>query len=321
MASPTLVLGTSSRRHRDARNAMPRPLLAAGYFGHHENHMTSKQFLLRVLPPFVVDILRGANRMLGRSSEGLSFAPDGWQTGLPPGAGHESAALIASDVREWQSVWAPFLEQLETRPSLPIPVGEAPCQHKDDQITWMNYAHALAQASRDRKALRILDYGGGLGAYHAVGKALAPAVRLEYHCKESAEMVRAGRRLNPEAIWHTDDSCLDHPYDLIVFGSVLQYIQDWPALLRRAAAAARGFVYVAETPVVMQGASYVAIQRLRGAAMLSQQISKAELLAAASEAGLVPAREFPVSAHQHVADAPEQPVYYSCLFRRITGAA
>jgi hypothetical protein len=117
-------------------------------------------------------------------------------------------------------------------------------------------------------------------------------------------------------IWHDNDACLDQAFDLVIFGSVLQYVTDWPSLLRRGANAARGHVYIADTPVVIHSESYVAIQNLRGASLLAVQINKQALMETASAAGLQPVREFPAQTHSYIAGAPEQPGYYSCLFAR-----
>ena len=53
----------------------------------------------------------------------------------------------------------------------------------------------------------VLDYGGNLGDYYWVGRALVPGVKLEYHL-QGAGANRSGRErdLTPEAIWHTDDT-------------------------------------------------------------------------------------------------------------------
>lgn len=275
--------------------------------------MTLRQFLRdRLLPPVAVDALRSAMRWLQPHRDGLVYAPQGWQTPRPPGEGFESAALMECDLGEWHSQWKPYDRNVSLAPWAPIP---------GDAATWSNFACALALAAHGRRALRVLDYGGGLCPLRIVAKAILPRVALEFHCKEVPAVVSTGRILHPEVTWHDDDACLGAEFDLVVFGSVLQYVKDWRSLLKRGANSARGHVYIADTPVVMNAGSFVAVQRIRGASLLAEQINRHELMEAASGSGLRPIREFPPQAHVPIASAPEQPAYFSCLFERAEGAA
>jgi putative methyltransferase (TIGR04325 family) len=127
-------------------------------------------------------------------------------------------------------------------------------------------------------------------------------------------MAAAGRRLNPSVQWHTDDSCLDGEYDVVIFSSVLPYIEGWEPLLARAARAARRNVLVTRVPTLEVAASYVAIQEYFGAAMFHRQTNRGEMLRAAADAGLVPVREFYLGPHLEIPGAPEQPSYRGWLF-------
>ena len=82
-------------------------------------------------------------------------------------------------------------------------------------VNYVIFGYVLALAARHRDQLTVIDYGGNLGDYYWIGKALLPGVELEYHCKELPEVAAAGRLLTPDVIWHTDDTCLAASYDLV----------------------------------------------------------------------------------------------------------
>ncbi len=282
--------------------------------------MGTRQVLKALMPPVLVDILRPVWRKLRPSpSEGLAYAPQAWQTAVPPGDGHEARAILDTDIAEWSSSWGPYLRRLEAQDPLALPVNEFPPQACLDQLSLMQYAYVFALASREARTLRILDYGGGLGYYYCVARAVLPGVAIEYHCKEVPAMVREGRRLNPGVIWHEDDSCLDEAYDLVMFGSSLQYLRQWRQQVKLAARATTRYAYFADTPIVTGVPGFLALQRLRGAAMPYQVLNKADLLAALADAGLCLLREFPESGHIWIDGAPEQPRYYGCLLRPSAG--
>lgn len=283
--------------------------------------MGTKQVLKAVMPPVLVDILRPVWRKFRPPPEGLAYAPQGWQAAVPPGDGHEARAIVETDIAEWNSSWGPFMRRLEAQGSLALPVNEFPFQSYLDQLSFMQYAYVFALASREVRTLRVLDYGGGLGCYYCVARAVLPGVAIEYHCKEVPAMAREGRRLNPEVVWHEDESCLDQAYDLVIFGSSLQYMRQWRQQVKLAARATTRYAYFADIPIVTGVPGYLALQRLRGATMPYQVLNKADLLAALSDAGLCLLREIPESGHICIAGAPEQPRYYGCLLRPGAGAA
>src|SRR5258705_442629 len=95
---------------------------------------------------------------------------------------------------------------------------------------------------------------GGFQAAASSGEsdepAALPGVGLDFHCRDLEGIVAEGRKVNPEVVWHTDDSCFDDGFDLVIFSAVLQYIPDWQGLLRHAARSTRRHCVVAGTPIV-----------------------------------------------------------------------
>ncbi|MSQ73423.1 MAG: hypothetical protein EXR27_19415 [Betaproteobacteria bacterium] len=251
----------------------------------------------------------------------LRFAPRGWQTKLPPGSGLERESHVAHEREQWQQIWEPFIRRLNDGGVASEIPNDPDHSRIEDHNTWMTYAYVLALAAHNKSSLKVLDYGGNLGYFYGIGKALLPGVALEYHCRELPEIARLGRELSPKVIWHTDDACLDQQYDLVILSSVLEYVQDWQALLHKASHAARFHVFLAGTPVVARVASYVAIQQLSGTMMLYQPINKAELRSVITSGRLRLVREFQDVEHQYIDGAPEQPCYYGCLLQREQGAA
>ena len=274
--------------------------------------MSPTKLLKQVLPPFVTTLLRRMRQSIG-TREGLTYAPRGWGTPVPDSGRHESRAIVEGDLREWKDVWEPFSRQSTGRPWITLPESGTQIE---DLYGWMRYAYVLSQAARGKRNLRILDYGGGLGHLYLIARTALPGITMDYHCKEMPALACEGRRLNPEVIWHIDDSCLGQEHDLVILSSVLQYVEDWKSLLRQACAATRAYLYIADTPVGQNSPTFVAIQNLNGTSFPFHQFNAAELESVALDTGMVPVHEFPLSVHRPIRNAPEQPAYYSCLFRR-----
>jgi putative methyltransferase (TIGR04325 family) len=278
------------------------------------------QVLKAILPPVITHVLRRIRLAIMPESIGLTFAPEAWKTRLPVPSEFAKNAFVENEKAQWHATWQPFFSRLE-RGGLATHIPDAPLPLQiEDHNSWVTYAYVLQFAARGRSRLKILDYGGNLGYFYWVGKALLPDVALEYHCKDLPEIVREGRALTPQVIWHTDDSCLNQQYDLLIFSAVLQYIEEWEKLLGRAAGTAQ-YIYIAQTPTVERVDSYVAVQRLAGFTMLHQQINKTKLHKAFAAAKLHVVREFVDCDHYLIYDAPEQPRYYTCLLQSAAAAS
>ena len=231
------------------------------------------------------------------------------------GRGYESIAAINGE----RAGWVPFLQGL-SQSSAPLltQTGETrdASRMASDHNAFMTFGYVLALSAQHLSVLKVLDYGGSLGAFYHVARALMPDLSLEYHCKELTEMVRAGQEISPQICWHTEDTCFDQQYDLVMLSGSLQYVRDWQSLLAMASKAARAYVYLTAVPVVENAATYVAIQRHAGSMLLNQQFNKNELLETLRGTGLRLIREFWLNEYTYVANAPEQPSYYGCLLQR-----
>jgi len=269
--------------------------------------MAPKLPLLAILPPLLRNGLKAIKARLVRSTDRFYYARDGWATILPPGA--------ASD-----DYWVRFMAQERAAYERIVEryrAGELVfTPEAGERLKHVTFASVLGVAADHRSSLSVLDYGGNLGEYYWIGRATMPQLALEYHCKELPVMARAGREVNPDVTWHTDDSCFDRRYDLVMFSSSLQYLSNWRDLVQAAARATGGHMYLADMPRVRGVRGYVTVQRSQGAYTLYQPLNRTELVDTVERAGLRLVREFDMGPHPHIERAPEQPVCAGWLFER-----
>jgi len=269
--------------------------------------MSATRILKSIVPPLLWDIGKSLKRRLLRSVDHFAYAPEGWATRLPEGETSEHY-WTAFMMRE-RSACEALIARVQA--GAPLLTLDAEADLKE-----VLFGYVLAVASRQRTQLSVLDYGASLGAYYWLGKALVPAVDLEYHCKELPKVAEAGRRLTPAIAWHTDDACLDQQYDLVMFSSSLQCLPEWQDILRRAAESARGYLFLSDVPTVRNVPAYLVTQRSGGVTNLQYQLNRSEIVATVERAGLQLVREFAMGAHPPVTNAPEQPTCVGWLFER-----
>ncbi|HVM15970.1 MAG TPA: methyltransferase, TIGR04325 family [Gaiellaceae bacterium] len=251
------------------------------------------------------------------------YVPEGWERRRDPSVkGWDVEAIAAANRAKWPA----YLEALR---------GAAPLGVYHESVTsdavdvydhaahnmLVTYAYVLALAAHGSDRVSVLDWGGGVGHYEVLSRAvLPPGVELDYHCKDVPALVAAGRELLPHATFHDDDSCLDGSYDLVLVSGSLQYSEDWPAQLRRLGAAASRYLYVTRLPVALRSESFVVLQRAYAygydTEYLGWVVSRDALLREAEEARLRLVREFLLQAWFSAAGAPEDPVEHrGFLFR------
>ncbi|MCX7147886.1 MAG: hypothetical protein NTY05_00540 [Rhodocyclales bacterium] len=162
-----------------------------------------------------------------------------------------------------------------------------------------------------------MDYGSGLGHYYLITKAVLPNVSIDYHCKEMPALVAAGRQIVPNATWHSDDTCLDRGYDLVILSGVLQCMKDWESQLRAIGAVANEWLFVTRTPIVESAKTYAAVLHTYGSAMLHWQFNRAQLLSFVKSLGFAIEREFDIGDRHQVKDGPEPFELRGWLFKRV----
>jgi putative methyltransferase (TIGR04325 family) len=237
----------------------------------------------------------------------LTYSPKGWDTDIPVGknSGWDCNGVSLAEDKKW-SVFCHAVSQTG-------PLGFSH-EHTDltitDNLSFHNvnisFGYVLACAARQKADLSILDYGGGLGHYYQLGKALLPDLHLHYSCKDYPRLAEVGKKLNPDIHWFTDDTCLKNVYDLVIISGSLQYIRQWQKFLRDAASATGDYLFLTRVPVVKKAFSFIAVQEAYGTRMLHQQFNRAELLHAIDDAGFTIIREFLAGDCPYIKNAPEQ---------------
>src|SRR5262245_11437293 len=157
--------------------------------------MTLRELAKRCLPPIVIEaareVLKGKDRIQG---SGLSNVPEweyvreGWRWQDPRVKGWNVKSILETQKAKWPD----FLRMVQGNG----PLGAAPrpaiaCETSvlsDNDYaahnTLMAYAYVIARASWKRDRVSLLDWGGGIGQYYFISKALLPEIEIEYHCKD-----------------------------------------------------------------------------------------------------------------------------------------
>lgn len=241
------------------------------------------------------------------------YVPEGWAR---PVKGWDVEAVADAYARKWPD----YVDAVQP----PKPLG---VHHETAEVTTgdpgahnmlVSFAYALALAARGRDRISVLDWGGGLGHYYALGRSVLPDVELEYHVKETPAVCAEGRETLPEVAFYEDDSCLARRYDLVLASSSLQFAEDWRGLIGQLAHAAGRHLYVARVPVAIEADSFVVLQRANAYGYATEYLgwvlNRRDLLDATP---LALAREFLLDARFSAAGAPEDPVEHrSFLFNR-----
>jgi putative methyltransferase (TIGR04325 family) len=269
--------------------------------------MSAAPLLKSFVPPLLWNIGSRIKRRLVHSTTLLEYAPGGWSTRLPGTATSDDfwTRLIAEE----QASCERLIARIRAHEPVLDPDG-------DENSKYALFGYVLALATRLQPAISVLDYGGNLGFYYWLGRALVPGVDVDYHCKELPRVAEAGRSITPDVTWHTDDGCLARPYDLVMFSSSLQCLRDWEEVLFRAGQSARRYLFLSDVATVRQVPAYVCTHRSHGHTFLQIQLNRSQIIATAERAGLRLVREFDMGPHPPIVNAPEQPRCLGWLFER-----
>jgi putative methyltransferase (TIGR04325 family) len=269
--------------------------------------VSSTRILKSIVPPLLWGIGSRLKRRVVRSTTLLEYAPRGWDTPLP---GRSSS----------DEFWSAFIaqEQASCKALIARVHAGEPMLYADgdENSKYAVFGYVLALATRHQQKISVLDYGGNLGDYYWLGRALVPGVELDYHCKELPKVAAAGRLISPDVTWHTDDACLAAAHDLVMFSSSIQCLPDWQDILYRAGQSARGYLLLSDVATVRDVPAYVATHRSGGQTHLQMQMKRSEIVRTVERAGLRLVREFPMGAHPPIVNAPEQPTCLGWLFQR-----
>lgn len=285
-----------------------------------------KNIAKRVLPPILVDAGKWVRDKTRKSKLGLpessawEYVSEGWERQKvdPQIKGWN----VASVLETYKAKWPAFVKALEGNGLLGVS-HEATTITTDNYSfhnTLMCYAYVLALSARSKERISILDWGGGIGHYYLISKAVLPGVEILYHCKDVPVLCAHGRELFPEAQFYEDESFLGQSYDLVLVSASLQYSEKWSHSFRQLASVTKDYMYVTRLPVVFQSPSFVVLQRAYnfdyGTEYLGWFLNRDEFLQCASDAGMRLMREFLIDERPFVYGAPEQGEYRGFLFQR-----
>jgi putative methyltransferase (TIGR04325 family) len=293
--------------------------------------MTLRELAKRCLPPIVMEaargVLKGPTCSQGAGSTTAlewEYVPEGWRRVDPQIKGWNVESVLQTQ----RAKWVDFLRMVEG----PGPLCIAPRPEDASRElapsdgdyavhnTLMAFAYVMARASRKRTQISLLDWGGGIGHYYVIGKALLPEVEIEYHCKDVSVLCQGGRELLPEARFYEDaEECFARTYDLVLASSSLHYSEDWKGLAERLALATRSYLYITRFPVIHRLPSFVAIQRPYRHGYHTEYLcwflNRREFLGHMSTLEMEFVREFLIQERPYVHGAPEQGEYRGFLFR------
>ena len=282
-----------------------------------------KGILELFIPPIVIKGVRFVKNLFKKPDlysigfHRLEYAPDGWQTKLNNSL--NKGWSVNSVVDTEKAKWDVFCRNLEG----PGPLGFSH-EHTDLSVirspnfhnVHISYAYVLALTAHKKDSISVLDWGGALGHYYLVAKAVLPDIDIDFHVKEVPLMAKAGKQLNPEVHCYDDETCLERDYDLVMMTGSIPYMEDWTDILHRIARSIKKYLFISRLPVLEHSPSFVAVQHLYNSQMLHQQINQTELLETVKETGLTFVREFVVGDRPYIKGAPEQCEVRGYLFKR-----
>jgi putative methyltransferase (TIGR04325 family) len=186
----------------------------------------------------------------------------------------------------------------------------------------MSYAYVLALTARERQRLSILDWGGGVGQFLPLSRALLPGVEFEYHVKEVPDLCSLGRELNPETSFYEDESWRERRYDLTISSSAFQFAEEWRNTLKALAEVTIDHLFISRLPVIFSNSSFVVLERAEPYGFQTQFLgwffNRDEFVDCARSAGVDLLREFVMMDETPAQAAPEQATYRGFLFQPST---
>ena len=254
------------------------------------------------------------------------YVPEGWMRAEtdPSVKGWDVEAVAAA----YREKWPRFLRALEGARPLGVyhevaagdeVSGEDAAAHN----LVLTFAYVAALAAHGKARLTFLDWGGSLGHYGAIARAVLP-VEVDYHCREVAQTVAAAREEGVEGRFVSDDSWADRTYDLVLASGSLQYAEDWRAQLAELSRVCGGSLYVTRLPYARSAPSFHILQRAYRYGYETEYVgwvvNREELLDCAAKLGLVLERELVLDAWLSAPGAPEDPIGHRGFLFSVGGA-
>lgn len=207
-----------------------------------------KAFVKDLLPPLLLRHIKKCRRA-GCETQVLTWEGDypDWASAVAAAEGYDSETIFlkvrdaARAVRDGNALWE--------RDSVLF-------NHEEYNIPLLGALMSAAAWNRGR--LRVLDFGGAFGSTFWQHRALLDALEfVSWNVVEQPRLVACGREEFQTArlrFWPDMVSCAAAgPVDVVLFSSVLQYVEDPYALLEQAIALAPVSIILDRTPFADQG--------------------------------------------------------------------
>lgn len=225
--------------------------------------VTARRLMDAILPPAFVSVARAVKRKVKPVKAHWEIIPGGWDAVRKNGnirGWNVKSAVEASVVRAKAIVTGGLTERYPF--GLSAETVDAPSAAMEFHNTAESFTHAFLSSTRMMTKASVLDWGGGLGQYSELCRAVAPEIELDYCCRELPEFAERGRELFPKVTYYSDESWRDRKYDFVFASASLHYVEDWKGKFRELAEAAVGRrLFVTRLPVVFKTAPYVFVQR------------------------------------------------------------
>jgi len=246
--------------------------------------------------------------------------PEGWAYAArhPEVRGWDDASILHTQLLKW-----PDFQRL-TQGKGPLGIAhEAPRLSREEvahQNTVLAFGYVAALAAQGRTRLSLLDWGGGIGHYYVLARALLPDIPIDYECRDQPLLVAQGANLFPEQRFLLATQPLEGCHDLVLASSSLHYSEDWHRTLADLARVTGDYLFITRLPTVSTADSYVFIQRPYAYGYRTEYLgwclNREEFLAAVGSQDFELVREFILSERPDIRNAPEPCRCRGFLFRR-----
>lgn len=273
--------------------------------------MNYRFVLKEFLPPIVVKaVLRSFRQPLPE----WEYKPDGWSAKYERIGGWNDQSIAETQ----RARWPVFVRSLNgTEPLTSTQTFLSPELTTHDLSAHniaMCYGYVIALAAREKHEISILDWGGGVGHYYLISKALLPNIKIQYSIYDTPKLCQVGRELLPEVdFYENPNDALEKKYDLVFACNSLQCFENWQEIVGKLARSSRNYLYITQLPVVHMAKSFVTVQRAYqvkeygyDAEFLGWILNRQEFAKCAEQAKMCLVREFLMGAGPSVRGAPEQ---------------
>lgn len=281
--------------------------------------MNYKTLVSQFLPPAFTRVISQLQGKIQLAE--WEYQPNGWSTE------NRSKAWNSQSIPEAQrDRWPAFVRSLEgTNPITSTYTWESPeltSHNINAHNLAMTYGYVLALAAKEKRTLSILDWGSGIGHYYLISKALMSNLNIQYFCHDLPSFCQIGKKLLPEV------NFLENPgevfkgyYDFVFASNSLQYSPNWKEVISKLSATTRGFLYIAQLPVVQKVKSFVILQRPYlvkhyhyNSEYLGWVLNRQEFVKHLRQKGMRLQREFLMGSGPLIRQAPEHIELFGFLF-------